>query len=169
LVPLGELAFSAIPGVTRPHEANAAYRLDYGSKFAQGILETQPPKVGAAFPVLVPQVNEDGNELDGVRLPELTVPLATYTGWSLRDPSIGAPDQRCAFVGSYVAFARTAEERKKSGDPRKSVAERYVSREDYMGRFTKALDELVAAGWILAEDRSAMLQSGEREWAEAMK
>ena len=169
LVPLGELAFPAIPGVTRPHEANAAYRLDYGSKFAQGILETQPPKVGAAFPVLVPQVNEDGNELDGVLLPELTVPLATYTGWSLRDPSIGAPDQRCAFVGSYVAFARTAEERKKSGDPRKSVAERYAAREDYMVRFTKALDGLVAARWILAEDRSAMLQLGEREWAEATK
>jgi hypothetical protein len=169
LVPLGELAFPAIPGVTRPDEANAAYRLDYGPKFAQGILDTQPPKVGAAFPVLVPRVNEDGNELDGVRLPELTVPLATYTGWSLRDPSIGAPDQRCAFVGSYVPLARTAEERKKSGDPRKSIAERYASREDYVGRFTRALDELVAARWILAEDRAAMVQLGEREWAEASK
>jgi hypothetical protein len=169
LVPLGELAFPAIPGVIRPREANAAYRLDYGTKFAQGILETQPPKVGAAFPVLVPQVNEDGNELDGVRLPELTVPLATYTGWSLREPSIGAPDQRCAFVGSYVAFARTGEERKKSSDPRKSIAERYASREDYLSRFTKALDELVAARWILSEDRVAMLQLGEREWAEATK
>ena len=169
LVPLDELAFPAIPRATRPREANAAYRLDYGPKFAQGILETQPPKVGAAFPVLVPQVNEDGNELDGVRLPELTVPLATYTGWSLRDPSIGAPDQRCAFVGSYVAFARTAEERKKSGDLRKSVAERYKGREDYMARFIKALDELVSQRWILPEDRSAMMERGEKEWAEATK
>ncbi len=169
LVPLGELAFPAIPGVRRPREANAAYRLDYGPKFAQGTLELQPPKVGAAFPVLVPQVDEDGNERDGVRLPELTVPLATYTGWSLRDPSIGAPDQRAAFVGSFIPFARTAEERKKSGDPRKSVAERYVGRAEYLVRFTKALDELVAARWILAKDRAAMLHSGEREWVEAMK
>ncbi len=169
LVPLGELAFPAIPGVTRPHEANAAYRLDYGSKFAQGILETQPPKVGAAFPVLVPQVDEDGNERDGVRLPEVSVPLATYTGWSLRDPSIGAADQRCAFVGSFMPFASTAEKRKKSGDPRKSIAERYASREDYMERFIKALDELVAARWVLTEDRAAMVQMGEREWAEATK
>ena len=102
-------------------------------------------------------------------MPELAIPLATYTGWGLRDPSIGAPDQRCAFVGSYVPFARTAEERKKSGDPRKSIAERYASREDYVGRFTRALDELVAARWILAEDRAAMVERGEMEWAEAMK
>jgi hypothetical protein len=169
LVPLSELVFPAIPGITRPHEANAAYRMDYGPKFAQGIFETQPPRVGAAFPVLVPQMDENGNERDGVRLPELIVPLATYTGWSLRDPSIGAPGQRCAFVGSYIPFARTAEDRKKSGDPRKSIAERYANREDYLARFTKALDELVAARWILAEDRGAMLQSGEREWAEATK
>ena len=169
LVSLGEFAFPAIPGVTRPREANAAYRMDYGPKFSQGILELQPPKVGAAYPVLVPRVDEDGNELDGVRLPELTVPLATYTGWSLRDSSIGGPDQRCAFVGSFIPFARTAEERKKSGDPRRSVAERYAGREEYMARFTKALDELVAARWVLAEDRAAMVQLGEREWAEATK
>jgi hypothetical protein len=68
-----------------------------------------------------------------------------------------------------VAFARTGEERKKSSDPRKSIAERYASREDYLSRFTKALDELVAARWILSEDRAAMLQLGEREWAEATK
>jgi hypothetical protein len=169
LVPLGELAFPAIPGVTRPREANAAYRVDYGPRFADGILELQPPKVGAAFPVVVPQVDADGNELDGVRLPELTVPLATYTGWGLRDPSIGASDQRCAFVGSYVAFARTAEERKKSGDPRKSIAERYANREEYMSGFTKALDELVSQRWILPEDRAALVERGEKEWAEAMK
>jgi len=166
LVEVGGFTFPAVPGVNVPKEANAAYRMDFGPRFAQGIFATQPPKVGAAFPVLVPQVDEDGNERDGVRLPELTVPLATYTGWGMRDPSIGAPEQRCAFVGSYIPFARTAEERKKSGDPRKSVAERYTSREDYMARFTKALDELVAARWILAEDRGAMLERGAREWDE---
>jgi len=169
LVPLNDFVFPTIPGVKRPLEANAAYRMDYGPRFAQGIFDTQPPKVRAAFPVLVPQVDEDGNERDGVRLPELTAPLATYTGWGLRDPSIGAPDQRCAFVGSYIPFARTAETRKKSGDPRKSIAERYAGREDYMTRFTKALDELVAARWILAEDREAMAELGEREWTEATK
>jgi hypothetical protein len=164
LVPLDKLALPVIPGVIRPREANAAYRLDYGPNFPKGIFEMQPPKVGGAFPVLVPQVDVDGNELDGVRLPELIVPLATYTGWSLRDPSIGAADQRCAFVGSYLPFARTAEERKKNGDPRKSVAERYTNRESYITHFSKALDELVAQHWILVEDRAAVLERGEKEW-----
>ena len=108
-----------------------------GPNWQQGILSIQPPKVGPAFPVLVPQVNEDGNERDGVRLPEITVPLATYAGWNLRDPSIGAPEQRVSFEASYLPFPRTAAERKKTGDPRKSIAERYAGREDYLTQYQK--------------------------------
>jgi len=93
----------------------------------------------------VPQVNDDGNEHDGVRLPEVTVPLASYTGWNLRDPSIGAPDQRVSFEGSYLPFSKTAAERHKTGDPRKSIAERYSDREDYLARFKTAVDDLVEA------------------------
>jgi hypothetical protein len=129
----------------------------------------QPPKVGEAFPVLVPQVDADGNERDGVHLPEITVPLATYTGWNLRDPSIGAPNQRLPFLGSYLAFPRTASERHAAGDPRKSIAERYSSREDYMARFTGALDDLVKHRWILPEDRDELLRRGEQEWDIATK
>ena len=69
-------------------------------------LTIQPPQVGEPFPVLVPQVDVDGNERDGVRLPEITVPLATYASWNLRDPSIGAPDQRVAFQGSYLLASK---------------------------------------------------------------
>ena len=169
LVPLSNWAFPAIPGVKKPHEANTAYRLDFGPKWREGVLSTQPPKVGEAFPVLVPQVDDDGNERDGVRLPEITVPLATYTGWNLRDPSIGAPDQRLPFLGSYLAFPRTAAEREQTHDPRKSIAERYSSREDYMARFTSALDDLVKQRWILPEDRDALLHRGEQEWDIATK
>jgi Alpha/beta hydrolase domain len=164
LVPLAQYALPAIPGVNRPHEANQAYRLDYGPHWQEGVLLVQPPKVGAAFPLLVPQVDGDGNERDGVHLPEISVPLATYTGWNLRDPSIGAPDQRVAFEASYLPFARTAEERKQSGDPRKSIAERYSGRDDYMARFTSAVDELVKQRWILPEDRAALIHRGEQEW-----
>jgi len=153
--------------VNQPHEASAAYRLDYGPKWHEGILSVQPPKVGEAFPVLVPQVDADGNERDGVRLPEITVPLGTYASWNLRDPSIGAPDQRVAFELSYIPFAKTAAERERSADPRKSIAERYAGHDDYMVRFTKATDELVKQRWILPEDREAVIQRGEQEWAEA--
>ena len=166
---LKEYAFPVIPGVNKPQEASEAYRLDFGPNWQKGILSIQPPKMGAPFPVLVPQVDNDGNERAGVRLPELTVPLATYTGWNLRAPSIGAPDERLAFEGSYLPFPKTAAEREKRGDPRKSVAERYSGRDDYMTQYTSAVNELVKERWILPEDRAAMLQRGEKEWAEAVK
>jgi hypothetical protein len=169
LVPLDKYALPAIPRVKQPHEANQAYRLDFGPNWPEGVLSVQPPKVGQAFPALVPQVDADGNERDGVRLPEITVPLATYTGWNLRDPTIGAPDQRVAFEASYLPFPRTAGDRQKTGDPRKSIAERYSSREVYLTQYKKAVDYLVKQRWILPEDSAALLHRGEQEWAEATR
>jgi hypothetical protein len=169
LVPVPECALPAIPGVNRPQDSNAAYRLDFGPNWRQGILAIQPPKMGQRYPVLVPQVDADGNDRSGVRLPEVAVPLATYTGWNLRDPSLGAPEQRLAFEGSYLPFPKTVAERQRTGDPRKSIAERYADRADYLARFTKALDDLVKQRWILPEDREAMLHRGEQEWSEATK
>ena len=169
LVSLRRYAFPSIPGVNRPHEANAAYRLNFGPHWRQGILSIQPPKVGPAYPVLVPQVDVDGNERDGVRLPEITVPLATYASWNLRDPAIGAPEQRVSFEASFLPFSRTAAERQKTGDPRKSIEERYASREIYLTLYERAVDDLVKQRWILPEDRAAMLDRGRQEWSQAMK
>jgi hypothetical protein len=169
LVPLREYAFPAIPNVNKPYEANEASRLDFGPSWRDGILSIQPPKIGAPFPVLVPQVDADGNERDGVRLPEITVPLATYAAWNLRDPSIGAPEQRVSFEASYLPFPKTAAERQKTSDPRKSIAERYAGREDYLSRYGRAVDELVKQRWILEEDRAALLHRGEQEWDETTK
>jgi hypothetical protein len=169
LVPLERFAFPAIPGVNKPHEANEALRIDFGPDWRDGVLAIQPPKVGPAFPVLVPQVDADGNEQDGILLPEITVPLATYTGWNLRDPSIGARDQRLPFEGSYVPFPKTAAERQRSGDPRKSIAERYANKDEYLAKYKTAVDALVAQRWILKEDREALLDRGTVEWAEATK
>jgi hypothetical protein len=164
LVPLRELKFPRIPHVSLPTEANTAYHLDYGPNWRDGILSMQPPQVGEPFPTLVPQVDADGNELGGIHLPEITVPLATYTGWNLRDPAIGAPAQRIAFEGSYLPLPKNADSRKQSGDPRKSIAERYASREAYLGQFAHAADDLIQQRWILLEDRAALLQRGAEEW-----
>jgi hypothetical protein len=117
----------------------------------------------------VPQVDADGNERDGVRLPEIAVPLATYASWNLRDAAIGAPDQRVSFEISYIPFSLAAADRQKNGDPRKSIAERYAGRGDYVARYATALDELLKERWILPEDRAAVLQRGEQEWDEATK
>ncbi len=169
LVPLVAYAFPKIPGVNQPHEANEGSRLDFGPNWRGGILTVQPPKVGHPFPVLVPQVDVDGNERDGVRLPEITAPLATYASWNLRDPAIGASDQRVAFETSYIPFPKTAADRQKIADPRQSIADRYSGREDYVTRYKKAVDGLVKQRWILPEDREIFIRRGEQEWAEATK
>jgi len=165
LVPLAKLAFPAIPGVQVPRNYVRAWRLDFGSDWrTTRILTWQPPKVGAPYPILFPQVDRDGNALAGIHLPEISVPLATYTGWNLRAPSTGAPDQLVAFLGSYLPFARTAALRRSAGDPRLSIAERYSSRQDYLDRYRRAVDELVRQRWILPDDVPAMMARGEAEW-----
>ncbi|HEV2991866.1 MAG TPA: alpha/beta hydrolase domain-containing protein [Candidatus Angelobacter sp.] len=168
LVPLNKWKFPTITGVNKPHELNLAYHLDFGPQWKQGIITNEPPKLGKAFVVLVPQSDADGNDLGGVRLPELQVPLATYTGWNLRDPSIGAPDQRLSFLGSFIPLAKTADERKKSGDPRASIAERYTSREQYLAKYEEAAKKLVQQRFILQEDLPEIRQRGQQEWDEVV-
>jgi hypothetical protein len=169
LVPLRDYGFPPIADVDTPSEVSEAQRLDFGPQWQQGILAIQPPKLGKPFPVLVPQVDADGNELDGIRLPELVVPLGTYAAWNLRDPLIGAPEQRVAYEVSYIPFAKSKSERRKAGDPRKSIEERYGSREEYLYRFGRALDDLIKERWILPEDRGAVIVRGQEEWEEASR
>ena len=170
LVPLAKWSFPKIPGVDKPREVSLAYHIDREVSFMsltthkEEMIVVEPPRVGNAFGVLVPQSDTDGNDLGGVRLPELQVPLATYTGWNLRDPSIGAPEQRVSFLGSWIPLARTAEERKKSGDPRLSIAERYKSQEEYMNKFEQATKKLVEQRFLLQEDLPAILERGKLEW-----
>lgn len=164
LIPLEKYNPPAIPGLRRPHEATAAYRIDFGLNWRDGILSVQPPKVGEAFPVLVPAIDADGNERSGVRSPEISVPLASFLSWNLRDPSIGAPHERVAFELSFVPFPKTEADRIKSRDPRRSIADRYEDHDDYLARFTNALDRLIQQRWILPQDRSAILLRGEEEW-----
>jgi hypothetical protein len=109
-------------------------------------------------------VNADGNEVGGVQTPELVVPLATATGWNLRDPAIGFPDQLASFVGSYVPFAWTTAAREKSADPRPAVEERYANEANYLHRFQMAAEQAVKDRWMLAQDVPAALREAKREW-----
>ena len=169
LVPLGKWKFPAIPGVNKPHEASLAYHLDFGPQWKEGIVGLEPPVVGKPFAVFVPQSDANGNDLGGVSLPELRVPLASYTGWNLRDPSIGASDLRLSFYGSFIPFAKTKAERDKTGDPRLSIAERYGSREDYIRKFREAATELMRERFLLPEDLPGLMERGSREWDEVTK
>jgi hypothetical protein len=171
LVPFGKLQFPKLPGVNTPQDVNLAYRLDFGPYWKQGVITYEPPKVGKPYAVLVPQADKDGNDLGGVRLPELSVPLATYTGWDLRDPSIGAPERRLSFLGSFIPFAKDEAARHANGvlDPRLSVAERYASREQYLTKYEEAARQLIKQRFILADDLPPVLERGQQEWDEVMK
>src|SRR5471030_513594 len=164
-VPLGAVQFPKIPGVAFPTRTQRAWHADYGPQFrAEGVITQEPPKLGAPFPLLFPQVDRDGNEVAGVRMPEIQAPLATYTGWNLRAPDIGAPDELFSMQGSWIPFPRTQADRMKTGDPRLSMDERYGSREEYLAKFEAAAKSLAARGYLLADDVSKLVLRGGAEW-----
>ena len=155
LVAASALRFPRIPGVNVVKEAYAPRRFDLGQ---------EPPKVGEAFPALVPQVNVDGNETSGIQLPELRYPLATYMGWNLRNPSIGAPTEQYPLTGSMVAFPRTRAEREKSGDPRLSIEERYKDQQEYLGKIEAAAHELAKQRFLLEADVPQVVARAKQRW-----
>jgi hypothetical protein len=165
LAPLAKLKFPAIPGVAFPSIVHMAYPSDYGPEFrSKGIVTKEPPELGKPYPLLFPQVDKDGNDLAGLRMPEIQVPLGTYTGWNLRAKEIGAPDQLFALVGSFIPFPRTKADRMKSGDPRLSIEERYPSREEYLASFQRAAKSLASQGYLLTGDIPELLRRGSAEW-----
>jgi hypothetical protein len=97
-------------------------------------------------------------------MPDIQVPLGTFAGWNLRAPELGAPDEMFSMVGSFIPFARTKAEREKSNDPRRSIEERYTGREDYLSQVERAARNLVAGGYLLAQDVPKLVERGAAEW-----
>ena len=158
--------FKAIPGVRFPGHLPQISRLDFGPEADAGIATTLPPVVGKAYSTLVPAVDEDGNELGSIRLPDISVPLATYTGWNLRHPDVGAPDQLLGqiLIGSTIPFPATNAQREASGDPRRSTEERYGSKEGYLDLVRRAAQTLVDEGYLLAEDLNTVTEQASQRY-----
>ena len=95
------------------------------------------------------------NDIAGVRLPDVAVPLATYTGWALRAGP--QANDGCESSGQYLPFAKTAADRTASGDPRPSVQERYPSYDEYRSAAMRAIDDLVRNRLMLREDADDQL------------
>jgi hypothetical protein len=142
-----KLRFPALPGVADP-------------RIIEGPL--------APLPFLVPQVDEDGNDVAGIRVPELAVPLATTTGWNFRAERLGNPTTIVALLGSYLPFARTRAERQANNDPRRSIEERYRDKDDYLTRIRTEAEGLVKRGFMLEEDVDFAVQRAARHWTWAM-
>ncbi|MCX7886558.1 MAG: alpha/beta hydrolase domain-containing protein [Verrucomicrobiae bacterium] len=161
LVTVGEYQkmFPKIPGVQPPKICYTPFRLDFGPRWdTQGIADIVPPKIGKPYRPLVPAVDRDGNEIAGVRLPDVAVPLATYTGWNLRTATCGAEGMLAPYYGSYLPFAQTHEERMKTGDPRPAVFERYPNREAYLHHVAEAIRRLRSERLLLEEDAARLLK-----------
>ena len=132
------------------------YRLDMGPRWrTKGIADYVPPKLGPRYVCLVPQVDEDGNEIAGIRLPEITAPTATYTGWGMRSPSYSRTLGRN--MGRVRPLPITAEERKEKGDPRKSILERFPTKAEYLYEVTKSILHLKQQRLLLDEDATRLL------------
>ncbi len=152
--------FPRIPRVNLPEAYYQPARLDFGPRFhTEGIADVIPPRMGPRYRTLVPAVDADGNEVAGIRLPEVAVPLGTYTGWNLRAAPFGAEGKLSRLDGTYLPFAQTAEARQEHGDPRPSVLERYPTRADYLARMTEAALELHRDGFLLPDDVVTMLEA----------
>ena len=161
----------AVPGVKLPQPVRKFTRLDFGPD--PGVPTVVPATVGQDYPCLVSQVDADGNEVAGIRLPLVSVPLATHLGWNRRHADIGGEGQTLStggasggtLRGSSIPFAATREERDANGDPRLSIEERYASRGFFLEQIEAAAKELVAEGYLLEEDVAPLVAQAAEHYA----
>jgi len=163
LVPPQSVAFPTIPGVTGPagiYNTRIVYKRgrSYDPQDVSGVISSEPPVAGAAYPTLLPQVNADGNDLDGLRSVTLQAPLATYTGWNVRRAGFSQGDA-CDLTGSSIPLALTQAQRIASGDPRPSLQERYGTLAGYTTAAQAAAASLVKQGYLLSSDQAAAVAS----------
>jgi hypothetical protein len=160
-LPQSAMGFPSIPGVQYTGLKSTRYRWNYGPSFDQGIMTINPPawtppffdnpSNGTIYPTFIPKTDSDGNDIAGVRILDVRVPLATYTGWSLRATANDGPDG-CEGSGQMIPFTKTAADRAAAGDPRPSVAERYGSFSGYYYRRLGAVNDMLNQGLMLPED-----------------
>jgi alpha/beta hydrolase family protein len=156
-----DVGFPVLAKVTYTGRMHTGDLFDFGPDFDKGILTVLPPKlVGTPYPALVPKTDADGNDIAGIRLPEVAVPTATYTGWGLRAVPSGGNDG-CDHFGQKIVFATTKAERMASGDPRPSLQERYPNHDDYVAKVTQAAMELKNDRLLLDDDVQAYMKKAQ--------
>jgi len=150
--------WSPLPGVRYPEVIHRPGYHDYGPAFlTERRITVHPPRRVGVYQVLVPAYDADNNEGGMLRLPSVAAPVATYTGWNLRDRSIGAEHELLGLTGAFIPLVRSARERQAAGDPRPALLERYRDFDDYVSQFTRATDALIEARYLLSEDRPRLI------------
>jgi hypothetical protein len=162
LVPVEDIKFPYVPISGKfSTQGVAAQRvhLDRGADFNEADISgvmAEPPRAGVAYPLLLPQVDADGNHIDGLRNTAVQVPLGTYAGWNVRKADFSEGDS-CDLLGSFVPFFRTKAQRLAAEDPRPSLEERYPTHEAYVEKVSAAAARLVADRFLLSQDAELLV------------
>ena len=148
----------ALPSVNYPTTIQQPEPVDYGSDFAatRRIGHHPPKRTDSRYGVRVAALDADNNERGVLRMPAVSVPIATYTGWNLRSPTIGVPEALLGLAGGYLEFPKTESDRVGTGDPRRSIAERYADFDAYLAKTMRAADTLILTGYLLEEHRAGI-------------
>jgi hypothetical protein len=158
-LPQALVGFPDIPGVTYTGLMSTGDLFNFGLSFDDGILTVLPPLLlGSPYPVFVPTTDADGNDIAGIRLPDIAAPLATYSGWNLRAAAF-ARDDLCDAFGQKIDFAKTKSERLAIGDPRLSIEERYPNHVTYVNAVADAANRLHQQGFLLDKDVQAYIEA----------
>jgi len=161
-LPQAQMGFPTIPGVAYNGVLHTGDLFDFGSSFDKGILTVVPPKLlGTPYKALVPKTDADGNDIAGIRLPDVAVPLATYTGWGLRAGPASADG--CDAAGQKIDFKKTKAERTAAGDPRPSLEERYGTQKKYVDMVTAASQGLLSDRLMLQEDAELYIKAAQTQ------
>jgi hypothetical protein len=154
-----------LPGLTLldPAVLPTLRRVDLGPDAQTGPAR-RPTRLGEPYVSYVSAVDADGNELAGIRLPDIGVPVATHAGWVSRHPAIGGAGQLLDMMGLTLPFPPTEAERAQRGDPRASIAARYRDRADYVEQTRAATLHLVDDGYLLAEDVDLVLELAAKQY-----
>jgi hypothetical protein len=158
--------YTRIPGSAWLSHLPQRLRMDFGREAEAGLVR-YPPVESGTYPILVSSMDADCNDVAGIRLPDVAVPLATYTGWNVRHEEMGQGGLMTSgapLFGSTLVFSRTRPEREASGDPRRAIDERYASKADYLARARAAAEALVRERYLLIEDIERIVEVAGRKW-----
>jgi hypothetical protein len=147
MVPSGAGATPTLLHVNFTGLHNQLYVTDYSNAV---------PVVNTAkrYEVRVPQVDANGNETSGVPVPDVLVPLASYTGWNLRGTG-HAVGEGCVSSGGTIPFAVSEGAKAGGSDPRSPLGSLYTGRADYQAQVAAQADALVTQGYLLPLDGDA--------------
>ena len=157
LVPIKDVRWPQVPGLAAPNTVKAGGRVR-NPQLPDGAGE------GTELPLLVPQCDADGNDLGGIRVPDVAVPLGTGTGWVFRPAEFGSPHEFYLLRGAWVPFAKTKAEREAVNDPRLSLEERYNNKTIYLDQVKAAVQKLIEQRFLTTADLEPQLKQASERW-----